>query len=86
MCYPVIDISYIREYFILDEIRITIDKDIKYVFQGLINTKNFNDEFYVSEIKADANTNKDFLLNNFNFPRTRFSKYERGMNNHFKFD
>ena len=84
MCFPTIDISYVREYFLLDGIRITIDKDIRYSFKGIINAKDYSDEFYVSEIKADALTSKDFLLNNFNFPRTRFSKYERGMNSYLE--
>ena len=84
ICFPVMDISYLREYFVLDGIRITIDKDIRYAYIKKINTDVYSDEFYVAEIKADASTNKDFLLNNFDFPRTRFSKYERGMNNHLK--
>ena len=84
ICFPVMDISYLREYFVLDGIRITIDKDIRYAYKKKINPDVYSDEFYVAEIKAEASTNKDFLLNNFDFPRTRFSKYERGMNNHLK--
>ena len=82
--FPVIDISYKREYFILDGIRITIDKEIKYKSKDL-NSKIFYEEFFVAEIKASAETNKDFLINSFDFPRKRFSKYERGMNSFYNF-
>ena len=81
-CNQLIDISYVREYFIVKNIRVTIDRKIKY---RLINlNKNFRktfseDQSYVFEIKADINTNHSFLLNNFDFPRSRFSKYEKAL-------
>ena len=43
------------------------------------------DDSYVVEIKASGNTDTDFLLNKFNFTRTRFSKYERGINRFLKY-
>ena len=83
MCYPKIDISYLREYFILDGIRITIDKDINYDFKGTSNNRDrIKDKKFVVEIKASFDTDIDFLLNNIYFSRTRFSKYERGMSNY----
>ena len=36
------------------------------------------------EIKADINTDLSYLLNNFNFPRSKFSKYERGLDSLLK--
>ena len=86
-CNQLIDISYIREYFMVKNTRVTIDKEIKY---KLINLNNhfkktfFEDEKYVLEIKADINTNISFLLNNFDFPRSKFSKYERGIDSLLK--
>ena len=86
-CKQLIDISYIREYFLVKNIRVTIDKSIKY---KLINLNNnfkkslFEDQSYVFEIKADIDTNLSYLLNNFDFPRSRFSKYERGLNSLLK--
>ena len=68
---------------------LTIDKEIKY---RLINlNKNFKksifeDQSYVFEIKADINTNLSYLLNNFDFPRSRFSKYERALDSLLKWE
>lgn len=82
LCFQKIDISYLREYYLVDEIRVTIDKNIRYKF--LQNSKNIlinetNDKNYVLELKTGINTSKTFLRNNFEFPRTRFSKYERAL-------
>ena len=82
ICKQLIDISYVREYFLVKNIRVTIDKEIKY---RLISSNNnfkktfFEDQSYVVEIKADIETNLSYLLNNFDFPRSRFSKYERAL-------
>ena len=87
ICNQLIDISYKREYFLVKNIRVTIDKEIKY---RLINlNKNFKksffeDQSYVFEIKADIDTNLSYLLNNFDFPRSRFSKYERALDSLLK--
>ena len=87
ICKQLIDISYVREYFLVKNIRVTIDKEIKY---RLINLNNnfkktfFEDQSYVFEIKADMGTNLSYLLNNFDFPRSRFSKYERGLDSLLK--
>ena len=87
ICKQLVDISYVREYFLVENIRVTIDKEIKY---KLINPNNnfkklfFEDQNYVFEIKADINTNISYLLNNFDFPRSRFSKYERALDSLLK--
>ena len=87
ICNELIDISYVREYFLVKNIRVTIDKEIKY---RLINLNNnfkksfFEDQSYVFEIKADIDTNLSYLLNNFDFPRSRFSKYERALDSLLK--
>ena len=86
-CQQLIDISYIREYFLVKNIRVTIDKEIKY---RLINLNNnfkksfFEDQSYVFEIKADIDTNLSYISNNFDFPRSRFSKYERALDSLLK--
>jgi len=88
LCYQKIDIAYNREYYSLDGIRITIDTNINYLFKDIIQTfqkEKLIDDSYVVEIKASANTDTNFLLNNFNFTRTRFSKYERGVNRFLKY-
>ena len=87
ICKQLVDISYVREYFLVKNIRVTIDKEIKY---RLINLNNnfkksfFEDQSYVFEIKADIDTNLSYLLNNFDFPRSRFSKYERALDSLLK--
>jgi hypothetical protein len=87
ICKQLIDVSYVREYFLVKNIRVTIDKEIKY---RLINLNNnfkkefFEDQTYVFEIKADIDTNLSYLLNNFDFPRSRFSKYERALDSLLK--
>ena len=87
ICKQLIDVSYVREYFLVKNIRVTIDKEIKY---RLINLNNnfkksfFKDQSYVLEIKADIDTNLSYLLNNFDFPRSRFSKYVRALDSLLK--
>ena len=80
-CYPVVNIMNEREYFKIENYRLTFDKNIRYKFlknnKGKYNT--FSDEKCVFEIKCDANENLSNLLNFFDFPRTRFSKYERAL-------
>ena len=81
-CSDLLDISYIREYYIVNGIRVTIDKDIKYELINLnkkFKNKLFEDQSYVFEIKAGINTNLSYLLNKFDIPRSRFSKYERAV-------
>lgn len=86
MCMPVCDISYIREYYFLKEVRITIDKQI--LFSKSDNNSgieihnehqtNFNN---VIEIKSNLLNSFDSLLNLFPFPRAKFSKYELAIEN-----
>ena len=82
LIHPLIDISYIREYFTVDGIRVTIDKDIKYKLiesNRRIQPNFYQDDNYVVEIKANIDCDLNFILNNFNFPRSKFSKYERAI-------
>ena len=84
ICNQKVDISYLREYFILDDMRITIDRSIKYKkanSKEYIFNKEFKEKSYVLEIKTDAEKSLTKLLNIFNFPRSRFSKYERAIEN-----
>ena len=83
-CIPILDISYEREYFIVKDIRFTIDKFIEYdgtsnLFKENLKKKFIKDSFCVCEIKTDFNYETYQLLNDFPFQRTQFSKYERGI-------
>ena len=87
LCKEIVDISYVREYFLVDNTRLTIDKEISYELidtSKVIDNKSFEEQSLVLEIKADINTNLTFLMNNFSFPRTRFSKYERALDSLIK--
>ena len=53
----------------------TTDKNIEY--KDLISSNIAKDESFVIEVKADIDNDLDFIANNFDFSRTRFSKYER---------
>tara|TARA_B100000242_G_scaffold277465_1_gene234150 strand:- start:2284 stop:2883 length:600 start_codon:yes stop_codon:yes gene_type:complete len=75
LCFKMVDISYVREYFLVNSIRMTIDKNIEY--KDLISNNIAKDKSFVIEVKADINNDLDFIANNFNFSRSRFSKYER---------
>lgn len=77
LCKPVIFISYEREYYLVNNIRVSIDLDIKYysfydIFLG-------NDNNCAVELKADFNIDKNILLNLFPFQRISFSKYCSGI-------
>ncbi len=83
-CFPIVDISYEREYFFIKDIRLTIDKSIEYDGTSNFLIENLNKHFYrdnicICEIKTDFNYETNQLLNNFAFQRTQFSKYERGI-------
>ncbi len=87
ICYPLLDISYSREYFLVKNIRVTIDKNIKYrILNCNVRFRNrlVKDRSFVLEIKAALNTNLSYLLNNFDLPRSRFSKYERALDSLLK--
>ena len=86
-CSQLIDISYVREYFLVKNIRVTIDKEIKYRLINLNNNfKNHSLKIRAMFLKskADIDTNLSYLLNNFDFPRSRFSKYERALDSMLK--
>ena len=68
-------ISYEREYFIYENVRITFDSNIKY----LINSKNIpaKDSFRVIEVKVPMHITEDYLEKIIPIPTSRFSKYSR---------
>jgi len=78
LCKPIVKISYIREYFIFKNWRVTIDKSIKYEKYNDCRELIYDDSC-VLEIKASIDQDITELKNFFNFPRSRFSKYQRGI-------
>ena len=82
-CFPKVDISYIREYYLIKGYRMTIDTSIKYRSVSNLNNKYLsvqNEEKIVLEIKSDFTGLNTELLYKFPFPRSKFSKYEKAIN------
>jgi len=72
-CRPCLYVTYDREYFKIDDIRISIDNNINYkLFSGNICKSDTNS---VIEIKTTINKNLDELIKEFPFQKNRFSKY-----------
>ena len=74
---PLIYVDYSREYYKLDNFRITIDQDIHYsVFN---KSKVRKDTKSVVELKFSQNNDEDSIINSFPNKLTRFSKYSNGI-------
>ena len=72
-CKPCLYVTYDREYFIIDDVRISIDNNINYKLCS--NNICKRDESSVVEIKTSIRKNLDKLTEDFPFQRNRFSKY-----------
>ena len=74
---PIVYVDYFREYYKLDNFRITVDQDIHYsVFN---KSKVKRDAKSVVELKFSQNQNEDSIINSFPNKLTRFSKYSNGI-------
>jgi len=72
-CKPCVYVSYDREYFKINDVRISIDNNINYkLYQENIYQ---SDENSIVEIKTSFQKNLDELIEDFPFQRKRFSKY-----------
>lgn len=80
MCFPVLNVTYEREYFIRDNSRITIDTNIKYSsINGRVKSNySYYEDNYVVENKL-TNNDKNEMLEFFPFSQGRFSKYCNGI-------
>ncbi len=74
LCFPVLEINYLREYISVFNLRITLDTSISY--------KKFNDkrsiplmESAIVEVKSNNLENFNYIEDKIHFPTTRFSKY-----------
>jgi hypothetical protein len=74
-CYPIIKITFNREYFTIKEKRLTLDYDME--FQEINSMVSFRDNSnLILEIKTENNSiNKNNYLNFLPFLRSRYSKY-----------
>ena len=76
---PKVLISYKREYFLFENIRLTFDTDIKYENLQSINNCIMIERECVMEVKSNYKTGDDYILKLVNYPTSRFSKYSRGI-------
>ena len=73
LCKPCLYVIYEREYFKINDVRISIDNNISYkMYPKSIYKK---DESSIVEIKTSIKKNLDELTEDFPFQKNRFSKY-----------
>jgi len=79
ICYPTLTVSYYREYFQTENIRITFDTLIEYENFDKSTNAMF-EKSNIMEIKCLNVENNDFIEKNFPLQKIRFSKYCNGIN------
>ena len=75
----VLIISYQREYYSFENLRITFDTAIKYTDLRASSRNIFEDEECVMEIKVPIDCGEDYIEDLIFYPTSRFSKYSRGL-------
>ncbi len=74
LIFPIVEISYNREYYSIFNLRITLDTKINYkLFKD--RHMSLSDEECILEVKSNNLANINFIDQNFSFMKTRFSKY-----------
>ena len=76
--YPVVEISYLREYYLIHNQRITLDTQINYNIFNKKKSRLFDSEI-ILEIKSNNLDNFNFIEEKFSFMKTRFSKYSNAI-------
>ena len=76
---PSLLVSYTREYFTFESMRITFDSGIKYFNYRLAQNIPFLDEECVMEIKVGIDVPDDYIERLIPHSTSRFSKYSRGL-------
>ena len=79
--FPKIIISYFREYYLVNNLNLTLDTDLTFNSINLLNKKKYKNA--IIEVKFDKKDyNKALLtMNKFNMRQSRFSKYVIGIDN-----
>lgn len=75
----VMTVSYEREYFSFNNLRITFDSNITYKHLKFVTQPSFNDKECVMEVKVPIDCDDDYIEKIVHQPTSRFSKYSRGM-------
>ena len=76
---PILKVSYERSYFMLNNMRITFDKNITYQYLRTENNRKYFEPERVVEIKIPISCSDDFVGKHIPYPTARFSKYSRGL-------
>ena len=76
---PILKVSYERSYFMLNNMRITFDKNITYQHLRIANNRKYYEPERVVEIKTPIACPDNFIEKNIPYPTARFSKYSRGL-------
>lgn len=76
---PQMQITYSREYFFFNNLRITFDSNIQYSDRSSLNNIITKDKETVMEIKVNFKTNDDYIEKIIGYPTSRFSKYSRSI-------
>ena len=76
---PQMQITYSREYFFFNDLRITFDSNIQYIDRSSLNNIITKDKETVMEIKVNFKTNDDYIEKIIEYPTSRFSKYSRSI-------
>jgi hypothetical protein len=81
MCSPVLNVIYERDYYLVKDIRVTLDKNIIYkkIINKYISNISTLDKFNVVELKYNHKSQANLFNNDFPFERSRYSKYCRGI-------
>ncbi len=74
-----LEISYMREYYIYKNCRLTFDYEISYLKNSGFKQIQSLDDSSVMELKTSINQDNSFLERLFPFQSTSFSKYVRGI-------
>lgn len=78
ICYPVISVAYLREYYSLEGQRITLDTNISYnSFKSKVIVQDIQN--CIIEIKGNEKFKKNYFDNLIPFQRIRHSKYLDGL-------
>ena len=72
-------VSYEREYYLINGARLTFDKSIKYKNLRQSSINEFEDPERVIEIKVGIDISDDFIEKLMPYSTSRFSKYSRGL-------
>ncbi len=77
--YPALLVSYKREYFSFESMRITFDSDIKFTNYRQSQSVCYKDVERVMEVKVGMEYSDDYIESILPLPTSRFSKFSRGL-------